>query len=331
MKFLGAIGALLVVFAVGLFLKHGFEQGWFSMSPFWKCISGAGFGLLLLLVGEVVYRRINAFASAGFTAAGLGTMYASTLAAYGRFELLGTVPAFVLLALCAGMGIALSARARLVSVAVLSLVGGYMALFLLFDDEPSPWMVPAYLLMLLGVGLGLSGWLRGTFVVLRSLVWWATMVIGGVWAIGIATPATYVFGTAFVAIVWVMVHGELFAAARGSSGTYEPICLSEPLKWKRVRAVLVSFSTTAWCASLGAFLFYWSQTVPNWMAPMAGVAATLLGWNLLASHLRVLREVPTSDAERLGAGLALQAGGLLFAAVSLGLSGQAEVVLWLGR
>lgn len=62
---------------------------------------------------------------------------------------------------------------------------------------------------------------------------------------------------------------------------------------------------------------------------MAGVAATLLGWNLLASHLRVLREVPTSDAERLGAGLALQAGGLLFAAVSLGLSGQAEVVLWL--
>jgi uncharacterized membrane protein len=329
MKAFLAIGALVVVIGMGFFLKYGFDQGWFRMSSRGKCFAGAGFGFLLLIVGEGVRHRINALASAGFTAAGLGTLYATTLAAYGRFELLGVMAAFVLLALCAGIGIALSARARLASVANLSLIGGYSALFLLLRHEPSPWVIPAYLIMLLGVGLALSGWLRGSFMAVRSVAWWATILIGGPWALAIASPTTYVFGTGFVAIVWAMVHGELFAAARGSNGAYEPIRLSEPLKWARIRAVLVSFSTTAWCAGLGVFLFSSSGTIPDWMAPLAGLAATVVGWNLLASHLRVLRERPTSDAERLGAGLAMQAGGLLIAAVSIGLSGQAEVMMWL--
>ena len=329
MKFFLAIGALVVVIGVVLLLKLGYDEGWFSMSAAAKCWAGGGFGLLLLVAGEFAFRRVNAQASAGFTAAGLGTLYASAFAAYGPYQLLAVPVAFVLFAACAAIGIALSARARLVSVAILSLIGGYSAPFLLHVPDPSPWVMPAYLITLLAVGLVLSGWLRGRFVAVRALVWWATVLIGGAWVTTIAVPETFAYGVGFVTLVWLMVHAELFAAARSSSDPYEPIRLGEPIRWRRVRAVLVSFSTTAWCAGLGVLLFRNGQEIPEWLAPAAGVAATVVGWNILAGHLRVLRDPPSSDAERLGAGLAMQAGGLLIAAVALGFSGRAEVTMWL--
>lgn len=329
MKFFLAIGAIVVLIGVGLLLNYGYDEGWFSMSARAKCWAGGGFGLLLLVAGEFAFRRINAQASAGFTAAGLGTMYASAFAAYGRYELIVLPVAFMLLAACAAIGIALSARARLVSVAILSIGGGYLAPFLVPPDDPSPWVMPAYLVTLLAVGLALSGWLRGRFVAVRALVWWATMLIGGAWVTTIAVPETFAYGVGFVTLVWLMIHAELFAAARSPSEPYEPIRLGEPIRWRRVRAVLVSFSTTAWCAGLGVLLFRNGQEIPDWLAPGAGVAATVVGWNILAGHLRVLRDAPTSDAERLGAGLAMQAGGLLIAAVALGFSGRAEVTMWL--
>jgi hypothetical protein len=73
-----------------------------------------------------------------------------------------------------------------------------------------------------------------------------------------------------------------------------------------------------------------ASPVKDWTAPAAGAVLTVMLSLVLAGHLRVLRDVPRTDPERLGAALAMQGGALLMAALALGLSGWTETIAWLG-
>lgn len=59
-RFFAAVGALVVVIAIAMFLKLGIDRGWFAMSPTLRCLAAGGFGLALLVAGEALRRRVNA-------------------------------------------------------------------------------------------------------------------------------------------------------------------------------------------------------------------------------------------------------------------------------
>ena len=85
--------------------------------------------------------------------------YVTRCGAAYSYNVIDAVTAFVLLILAVGTGIAIGARTGLVVVAIVSLVGGYLAPILLRTDHPSPYVLPVYLIALLVVGLALSAWL----------------------------------------------------------------------------------------------------------------------------------------------------------------------------
>lgn len=339
-KGLAAAGALAVVIGVIFFLKYAVEQGWIgNLPPLLRCMMGVGFGGLLVAAGEVVRRKVNALGGAGLYAAGIACAYASVYAGYGYFNppVIGQTTAFIALVLISGLGVALSAGTRLAGVAIVSLVGAYLAPFLLRSDNPNPLVFPVYSSALLATGLVLAAWLRGSFRWVGRSVWWATMVLGGLWAaVHIDREPVIVIG--FVLCVWAMIHAAHIVAARGgfTSGDDDAKPSTHPgsdslNSLRNSGPMLSSFSVTGWATILMTLALRELNPAIDWIAPGGIAVATgvLAVW--LAGHLGVIKNRPRTDAERLGASLALQSAGALIGAVALATSsaGPAAALLWL--
>lgn len=350
------IGAVIVLIGLGLFLKLAVDQGWLSFSPAARCVCVAIVGLGLLGTGEWAVRRASRAASAGFSAAGVGALISAVWAAERLYGLLGDGPAFALLASACAVGVAVSARLGLASVAVVSLIGAYLNPIIVGARSDDARGFMAYLLVLLATGLILPWWKGPTFALVRSLAWWGTMLAGTV-VCGAELVQQRPEGViVFAVTVWGMVHTELMTTAgRLGFGTRPadvppmpgedtgnreiPLgaMLNAPLNvatarsaYFNVRPLMSSFSSTAWATVFVSLALARIPSMWVWLAPAGFLAATLACAHVLCGHLRFLTDIPTSDRERLGVSLAVQSGSLLIAAVALAISGSAQSLAWVG-
>lgn len=325
-------GAIILVIGIGLGFKWAYDNGYLRISPAWRCISGVLLGFALILGGEFLRKRINAWAAFGAYAAGLGTVFTSVYVAYRLFNLLHPSIAFAALACVAALGVAVAWRSRLAAVGAVSLIAGYVVPLLFADVEGHPLVLPCYLLMLMAIGLVLAGWLGGTFVFLRTLAWFGTVILGSVWALRQHGPnAWYALG--FVAATYAAFQGELVWSAlrRGLISSPPPLPASfssAAVRWSAWRPLTSSVSTTVWSVALASVVLR-TLSQPEWMAPAAAMVLSTMAGHMLAGNLTILREVPETDSQRLGASHLIQAMGLLLVAVALGLQGNIEVVCWL--
>ncbi len=345
-KTFAALGAIVVVIAVGLLFKLAWDRGWFAnMSPEMKIGAGVLFGFVLLGAGEWALRRINAAASAGLSAAGIGVIYTSVYVSMTLFNLFTLPTTFMLLAATAFLGIAVSVRSRLAAVAIISLIGGYLAPVLVPTNTPHPYFFTSYLVTLLLISLVLSSWIGRTipsFRAIRSFGWWGTILLGQMWVLkeGLQTPQ---WALLFLSVVWAAVHAERFAASRQLFATDNP---SEDTDDRPLRAdllrpspatasdpqpmeVAASISTTAWVTALGWFIAEKTAVVEPWLIPAALGALCLTISSVFAGHLRIMRDLPRTEPERVGAGLLVQSGSLFLLAIGLGFSDWPQVIAWL--
>jgi len=302
------LGALIVVIGVGFFLKLAVDQGWIGkIPPLWRCLAAGGFGVGLLAVGELAGKRLGRFAAAGFGAAGLGVMYATSYAAYGMFELVDARGAFVLLLLVCGLGVGIALRGRSVALAVLSLLGGYVAPLIAASDDPPVWALAAHLLALLVVGSAIA--LRVPRQrVLATLTWWGTFALGSFWIVMAAdTDPGLVIG--FVGVVWATVHWTRVRLPESERAH---------VIWASMPGVS-SFSTTVW--AVGSLVLA-SDSI-EWMmrsyATGIGFVVTLAVALVLGRGLRGLLGRPEGQRLVIGSSLLAQAGALLPLTLLLGI------------
>ncbi|MBX3407477.1 MAG: DUF2339 domain-containing protein [Phycisphaeraceae bacterium] len=333
-KFIGlrlfaAVGALGLVIGAVLFLKLAIDSGWLRMPPAARCVSAAVFGFALLGAGEIARRKISALASAGLSAAGIGTIYGAVWFAFSKFELVSEAGAFGLLAASSALGIAVAARANLLSVAIVSLAGAYLAPIIAATEDPAPIVFPSYLLALVALGLGLSALRPRPFRPLRAIVWWATAVFGTGAAFGAADAGQPLISLAFLGVFWVAVHAELWHATPGAPRADDaPPARATP--WRKARPIITTFGTTMWCGAVGVWSLGWTApgavALPEWSVTAALLLACGAVALVLAGNLRALVDIPRTDAERLGAALMAQAGALAVATVALALDGSAQAI-----
>lgn len=139
-------GIVTVLFAVGFFLKYAFENQW--IGPWGRvAIAGLG-GLIALAMGEVTRRRGYDIVAKGVTALGFAILYATVFAAHRRYGLIGSAPAYVL-----AIGVTVAAMIYAVvldevTIALLSLAGGYLTPVILSTGENRPNLLFAYVLIL---------------------------------------------------------------------------------------------------------------------------------------------------------------------------------------
>ncbi len=126
-RWLGRLGIVVLLVGIGLFLKFGWDQGWFRPTPTVRVLLGLGLGLVLLASGETARRRERyRLLSQILTAGGIGAVYLSTWAAHGLYGLVSAAAAFVLLAAAAGLGVAVAVATGGRAVAALATVGGFL-------------------------------------------------------------------------------------------------------------------------------------------------------------------------------------------------------------
>jgi len=131
-KWMAWIGSAAVVASVVFFLKLAYDQGWWdSVSPVSRCLMAGAFGVAMIGGGEFCLRKISKAASVGLFGAGLSVLYLVAWAASARYQVVSIEASFLLMAVVAVGGFAVTFRSRFLTIGVLSLVGGYAAPMLL--------------------------------------------------------------------------------------------------------------------------------------------------------------------------------------------------------
>lgn len=202
------IGAIAFFLAGAFLVKYTFDKG--LLSPPIRVGMGVAFGVALLGVGEWMRKRDRRIAQ-GLSAAGVGDLYASFLAATNLYELVTPTVGFLLLAATTGLAIFLSLRHG-PFVALLGLIGGFVTPALIGSEEPDATRLFGYLI-LLQIGL---------LVVSRQRQWFPlgalTMIGGFAWVIlWLVTSFTPTDSTVLVMFLIGSI-GAFISAARNAEG-----------------------------------------------------------------------------------------------------------------
>lgn len=131
--YLTGIGSVALLFGVGFFLKYAIDQGW--VSPLARVLMGASVGTLLIVLGEMLWKKISQYAQ-WLVGLGLAVLYFSGFAAYGYYQLISAFSAFCVLILVSGLTLVLGFYRSSRVLNFLAVLGAYLAsMFIPFTEK----------------------------------------------------------------------------------------------------------------------------------------------------------------------------------------------------
>lgn len=317
------VGAIVFVIGMGLLITLAWKRGWLGfITPATRCVLGALVGAALLAAAEFVRRRINALAAVGLNAAGLGVVYLAAYASWAMYQLVSPATAFGMLALVAVLGIAIAVHARFAAVGVVALVGGYLAPLIVASPNPSPWVMPIHLTVLLGLALGVSWRVGPRFAPVRLAGLIGTLGLGLLWVLGSeALPWTPVL--VFAGVVWALVNAETIASVGPSTHPLDGAVSREN------NALIGLVGVTGWALAL-SIVTVWNHTPNVEWTPAAALALACgaLAWRR-RPDLRALLGTPDTTGQAVASILAWESLALLAASIGLGWSGWLRLSAWM--
>ena len=145
------IGVVSLVLGIGFFLKLAFDNDWIGDTG--RVVVGILLGMVLLGVGEFTQRRFPLW-SQPVTAGGAAILYLSIYAAFGLYALIRPDVALLFLGLVITTAGLLALRYESIIIAVLGIIGAFLAPVLLGPDLPDVRLLLIYILV---VDLGILG------------------------------------------------------------------------------------------------------------------------------------------------------------------------------
>lgn len=174
----GWIGAIVFVLGVLFFLKYAWDQGWINPTPTMRVVAAIAAGLVLNALGERMhFRKLKALAAI-FHGAGLAIVLASFFGAYALFDperrVLSVSGAFTGVVITAAIGVGLALHINAIVLALIAMIGAYIAPFVLNTGADRTAELLAYLGVLAAVAWALS-YLKPRWLAVRKLAWIGTM------------------------------------------------------------------------------------------------------------------------------------------------------------
>jgi uncharacterized membrane protein len=212
LKWAGWIGAVVLVIGAALGVKFVYDQHWFAAIPpaVWLSVIALAGGALIA-AGEWVYRRVNIVPAASLFGAGVATLFLDAYVGHAYYRLYPPATAFWLMALTALAGSIVAMRGNLVSIAILSQIGGNVAALLVGNHDTPLASFLTYLTMLQIVALALALWGQ-------SWKWWLLRGLSltsiFLWMLPILGTSNHGGATALLfMIIWAaLYHGELIVS-----------------------------------------------------------------------------------------------------------------------
>lgn len=209
LSWLNRIGVITLVLGVAFLFKYAIDNEW--IGPWMRVAIGVMAGLAALLAAARLHRAGQRNFAMGITALGICILYVSCYAAYGFYQLAPVAASFAAMAVVTAAGAWLALHYDAASIAVLSLIGGFLTPLVLSTGRDAPWVVFPYLLLLIAG----SVWVR------RARGWavaeWLALLAG-----------------AQIYAAWFGVH---FAAEKRAPAAFFPLCAYVLFSFSPSRAV----------------------------------------------------------------------------------------------
>ncbi len=171
------IGILAIILAVGFFLKYAFENQW--IGPAGRIMIGIAIGIGFLLGGERLRGRGYRHYAHGLSGGGIAILYLAIFAAFGRYHLIGQLPAFAFMSLITATAVLLSARYDALAIAILGLIGGFLTPILLSTGKDNQTGLFSYIIVL-DLGVLALAWFK-QWRILNYLAFIATVLMSAGW------------------------------------------------------------------------------------------------------------------------------------------------------
>lgn len=204
------VGVVLSVFGTGFLIKEGIDRHWLVLPLPMRLALVALFGMALLVVGWRLRRTRRNYALS-VQGGGIAVLYLTTYAAYAVYHLLPPGPAFGLLVIVTAAAGALAVAQDARSLAVLGIVGGFMAPLLTATDAGNHVALFGYYAVLNLTILAIA-WFKA-WRELNVLGFLFTFCIGSLWGYQAYRPAYFASTEPFLALFVVLytVIPTLFA------------------------------------------------------------------------------------------------------------------------
>ena len=328
------IGALAVVLAALFFLKYAWDEGWLELSPGARIVAALIAGVGLLGAGQWTHRKRMQILAATLSGAGVAVMMAACFAAKALFDppVISTPTAFAGVAVAAALGILISLQIDSLAVALVALIGAYIAPIVLGSHRDQSLGLMGYLAALAIVGWVLS-FLRPHWPSLRWFVWCCSGLWIALWLMRVGLqPEHQSLALAAVAFFFAGTLSEGLAAAARSKR-------ADPYAWQPIAstaspattihsldeaiAALSLLNTAAAFAGCFVILDHLAPARTGLLSPHPSVAVALL---LAALHAAIAW---LARGTRISQSSMIQAAALFTLAVPLSFGRLAITLAWL--
>lgn len=210
-KFIGEnlvskIGIAVLVLAIGFFVKYAIDQNW--IGPVGRVSIGILCGGILIALAHRMRNNYKAFSSV-LAGGGLAVFYFTITLAFHQFHLFSHTVAFIIMVVITAFAAVLSLLYNRQELAVITLVGGFAAPFLVSTGEGNYKVLFTYLIIL-NSGLLIISYNKA-WRILNLLSFIFTVFIYGNWLLllpmrepYIVPPVTYKNGLAFAGIFYLL-------------------------------------------------------------------------------------------------------------------------------
>lgn len=174
-RWVGWAAIALILFAAAFFLKYAFENRW--IGELGRVSIGVAAGVTMTVLGFRYHLRGWRVFSQILTAGGVVLLYLSAYAAFGYYHLVPQKAAFIFLVIIVAEAAGLALLYNAAAIAIMALIGGFLAPLLLHTDQDQYWSLFGYIIALdLGALALLKHW-RG----LSSLAFVGTHLLFWIW------------------------------------------------------------------------------------------------------------------------------------------------------
>jgi uncharacterized membrane protein len=172
------VGIVLSVFGVGFLVKEAIDRSWVFLPIWLRLIGVALFGIVLLAIGWRLRKSRPNYAQS-MQGGGVAVVYLTTYAAYGIYDLMPAVLAFLILVAVTAAAGSLAVLQNSRAFAVLGIVGGFMAPLLASDGSGNHVLLFSYYAILNLAVFGIA-WFKA-WRVLNVLGFVFTFLVGALW------------------------------------------------------------------------------------------------------------------------------------------------------
>lgn len=128
LKWLGRIGILALVIGIAFFMRYAFENNWITETG--RVVMGIFAGMTLIYLGDYLRQKYTSYAST-LTGGGIAVLYLSIYSSFQYYHIFNQEAAFVAMVIITAIGAFFAIRYDQISLAVLSILGGFLTPLLL--------------------------------------------------------------------------------------------------------------------------------------------------------------------------------------------------------